>query len=287
MLFKSRPIALHDDKGRHSTYALHRVVRRNLTSALILEDDTDWDVRLKHQLRDFSLSTQALTQPLLGPSEAYADSTYPTPSIDSPGVIADLSFDLLPTTILPEISPYGDNWDLLWIGHCGMHFPFEDNRLVPKGRVIHRNDASVAQKQYLWTLNIPFTLKERYPEHTRAVHHAQEGVCSLGYAVSQKGAQKLLHEIGLKDVTDGFDTLLRFFCEGAEGRKRHECLTVQPALFQHHRAAGPLSALSDVGDHGTGFRDVSSTDMVRWSVRLNADALLAGSGEIIDQYPDV
>ncbi|KAI1767826.1 glycosyltransferase family 25 protein [Hypoxylon sp. FL1150] len=266
--------------------AIQEVVRRNLTSALILEDDTDWDIRLRHQLRDFSLSAQALTQPLLGSPELYADPTYPTPSVNSPRVVPDLPYDQLPSTELPKISPYGDNWDLLWIGHCGMHFPFEDNNLIPKGRVIHYDDASVAQKQYLWTLNIPFTLKEKYPEHTRAVHHVQEGVCSLGYAVSQKGARKLLHEIGLKDVTDGFDILLRFFCEGVGGRRRHECLTVQPALFHHHRAAGPISASSDIGDHGAGFRDASSTDMVRWSVRLNADALLEGGTEILDQYPD-
>ncbi|KAI1774904.1 hypothetical protein F4818DRAFT_55230 [Hypoxylon cercidicola] len=266
--------------------AIQEVVRRNLTTALILEDDTDWDIRLKHQLKEFSLSAQALTQPLLGSSELYVDPTYPKPSADSPKVVPDLSFAQLPSTELPKISPYGDSWDLLWIGHCGMHFPFEDNPVIPKGRVIHQDDVSVAQKQYLWTLNIPFTLKEKYPEHTRAVHHVQEGVCSLGYAISQRGAQKLLHEIGLKDLTDGFDILLRFFCEGAKGRKRHECLTVQPALFHHHRAAGPLSAASDIGYHGPGFRDRSSTDMVRWSVRLNADTLLEGGSEIVDQYPD-
>lgn len=256
-----------------------------MTSALILEDDTDWDVRLKQQLKDFALSTQALTQPLHG-SVGFADTTYPVPSADSPKAVPEIPFHNLPSTEDPNISPYGDNWDLLWTGHCGMHFPFEDDPLIPKGRVIHRDDETVAQKQYLWTFNIPFTLKEKYPEHTRAVHHVQEGVCSLGYAVSQKGARKLLQEIGLKDLTDGFDILLRFFCEGSKGRQRHNCLTVQPALFHHHRAAGALSASSDIGDHGAGFRDSSSTDMVRWSVRLNADVLLEGGTNIIDQYPD-
>jgi hypothetical protein len=28
------------------------------------------------------------------------------------------------------------------------------------------------------------------------------------------------------------------------------------------------------------------TDMVRWSVRLNADALLEGRTDFVDQYPD-
>ncbi|KAK6958436.1 hypothetical protein Daesc_001237 [Daldinia eschscholtzii] len=267
------------------TQRCSRVVRRNLTSALILEDDVDWDIRIKRQLQDLALSTRAITQPLPH-SKLYADPTFPAPSKESFTVVPDISFNSLPTTEPPRISPYGDNWDLLWIGHCGMHFPFEDNPVIPKGRVIHLKDETVAPKKNLWTFNIPFTLKDKYPEHTRAVHHVQEGVCTLGYAVSQAGARKLLHELGLKDVTDGFDILVRFFCEGAKGRKYHRCLTTQPALFHHHRAAGPLSAESDIGDHGGGFREKGSTDMVRWSVRLNADVLLEGGTDFVDQYPD-
>ncbi|KAK1772469.1 Procollagen galactosyltransferase 1 [Phialemonium atrogriseum] len=266
--------------------AIQEVVRRNLTSALILEDDVDWDVRIRKQLRDFALSTRVLTQPLVGSSGLYADSTYPNPSKDSPGTIADISFGRLPQTEQPKISPYGDGWDVLWVGHCGMHFPSAGNKAIPKGRVVHMNDETVAQKRHLWTFNIPFTLKEKYPQHTRVVHHTQEGVCSLGYAVSQKGARRLLNEVGLKDVSDAFDILLRFFCEGTKGRKYHNCLTVQPGLFHHHRPAGPLSASTDIGNYGDGFRAVSKTDMVRWSVRLNADVLLDGGSEFVDQYPD-
>ncbi|OTB15808.1 glycosyltransferase family 25 protein [Daldinia sp. EC12] len=265
--------------------AIQEVVQRNLTSALILEDDVDWDIRIKRQLQDLALSTRAITQPLPH-SKLYADPTFPAPSKESFTVVPDILFNSLPTTEPPRISPYGDNWDLLWVGHCGMHFPFEDNPVIPKGRVIHLKDETVAPKKNIWTFNIPFTLKDKYPEHTRAVHHVQEGVCTLGYAVSQAGARKLLHELGLKDVTDGFDILVRFFCEGAKGRKYHHCLTTQPALFHHHRAAGPLSAESDIGDHGGGFREKGSTDMVRWSVRLNADVLLEGGTDFVDQYPD-
>ncbi|OHX00878.1 glycosyltransferase family 25-like protein [Colletotrichum incanum] len=257
--------------------ALGEIVRRNLSSALILEDDVDWDIRIRSQLHDFALSTQALIQPL---KNAPLSSGSPIQ-----GTVVDIPFDNLPATVAPTFSPYGDDWDLLWIGHCGMHFPFLDRKDVPKSRVIHNNDVTVAPKKNLWTFNIPFTLKEKYPEHTRAVHHVQEGVCTLGYAVSQKGARKLLQEVALKDVSDAVDILLRFFCEGGKGRKPHNCLTSQPAFFHHHRAAGPMSSMSDIGNHD-GFRDTSMTDMVRWSVRMNADALLEGRTDFIDQYPD-
>lgn len=45
--------------------------------------------------------------------------------------------------------------------------------------------------------------------------------------------------------------------------------------------------MSDIGDHGEGFRDTPSTDMVRWSVRVNADMLLEGGTDFVDGYPDV
>ncbi|KAL0943085.1 uncharacterized protein CTRU02_200972 [Colletotrichum truncatum] len=266
--------------------ALSEIVRRNLSSALILEDDVDWDVRIRGQLHDFALSTHALIQPLVGTPLSYADPTYKNPTGEIPGTVPDIPFDHLPATVPPTTSPYGDDWDLLWVGHCGMHFPFHDNKNVPKARIIHTNDVTVAPKKNLWTFNIPFTLKEKYPEHTRAVHHAQEGVCTLGYAVSQRGARKLLHEVALKDVSDAYDILLRFFCEGAKGRKPHNCIATQPALFHHYRPAGPLSSMSDIGNHGDGFRETSMSDMIRWSVRLNADAILEGKTEYADQYPD-
>lgn len=265
-------------------------MQRNLSSALILEDDTDWDIRIREQLYDFARSARALTQPLRGRPGSYADPTFPKPSpssSDSPESAPEISFDNLPATIPPLTSPYGDSWDLLWVGHCGMHFPFADNPRVPKGRVIRLNDETVAPRKNLWTFNIPFTLTERYPEHTRAYHHVQEGVCALGYAVTQRGARKLLYEVGLKDVSAGYDLLLRYFCEGVHGRAEgRRCLTTQPALFHHHRQAGPVSAMSDNEDHGDGFRDSAMTDMVRWSVRLNAEALMEGRTDFVDQYPD-
>lgn len=251
-----------------------------------MEDDVDWDVRIKSQLRDFALSSRVLTQPLAR-SKQYADITFPNsnkaPQHKTKPV--EFSFDHLPSTEPPRLSPYGDNWEFLWLGHCGAHFPFADNA-IPKGRVIHRNDPTVAEKRYLWTINSPFTLVEDYPEHTRAVHHSQEGVCSLAYAVSQRGARRLLQEVGLRDVSDGFDILLRFFCEGTQGRTMANCLTVQPSLFHHHRPVGPVGFESDIGQHGDGFRDKAYTDMVRWSVRLNAERILAGETEMHDQYPN-
>jgi hypothetical protein len=250
-----------------------------LTSALILEDDTDWDVRIKDLLHDFALTSRAMVQPLAGSERSLSDSTK-----QENALIKDIQFYDMPATEEPGVSPYGDNWDVLWLGHCGMAFPTDD-RPMPKTRIIRHNDKTVPKKNHLWSLANPFHLVEDYPHHTRATHHVQEGVCSLGYAISRRGALKLLYEVGMRDVTDAFDIMLRFFCEGVRGMRMHRCLTTQPGLFQHHSPTGPASDRSDIGEHGDEFREVAYTDMIRWSVRLNVDALVYGGKDFKDQFP--
>ncbi|KAI0436168.1 hypothetical protein F4803DRAFT_567089 [Xylaria telfairii] len=252
-------------------------VRRNLTSALILEDDVDWDVRLRDQLHDFALSSHGLTQPLAGTGRpTYADSTYPNPADTSPSSPPDLAFNNLPVTMAPRDSPYGDEWDVLWLGHCGMHFPFSNSRSIPKGRVV-QSDQTVPQQHRLWTVSDSNDLKEQYPNHTRVTHHVQEGICSLGYAVNRRSAQKLIHEVGLKRVNTAFDIMLRWFCEGTGDPNRgyHNCLTTQPSLFQIHLVAGPKKHNSDIADHGAGDQE-EKTEVLRWSVKMNTESLLDG-----------
>lgn len=267
-----------------ATDEIRRIVRRNISSALILEDDADWDVRIKEQFRDLALSSRALTQPLSG-TGSYADSTYPSPPDPSALPASDISFDNLPSTIPPKTSPYGDQWKFIWVGHCGMHFPFLPGNNILKGRVI-QTDHTVPQQQYLRSLSSPDDLKVHYPNHTRAVHHVQDGVCSLGYAITQATARHLLFSIGLTDVNTAYDILLRQFCEGTGGRKYHNCLTIQPSLFHHHRPAGSKNAESDISDHGEGFREIAETSNVRWSTRMNWQVLLEGRTDFVDQWPD-
>ncbi|KXJ95091.1 hypothetical protein Micbo1qcDRAFT_156899 [Microdochium bolleyi] len=265
--------------------AISEIVRRNLTTALIIEDDVDWDLRLKEQLFNFALSTQILTQPLARTTpRTYADPTFPKPAADAPSKVPDILLGRGPTVETPRMSPYGDDWDLLWPGHCGMTFPHEDSKVIPKGRVVIHNDPTIASKRFLTTWTKPDLLKSQYPEHTRVVHHAQESLCSLGYAVTQRGARNILYEIGLKPFDAGFDLLLARFCEGG-GRGYHTCLSTQPSLFNNHLPVGSKKAESDISDHGDGWTEKASTPNTQWSVRLNFEALLAGRPPV-DQFPD-
>jgi len=265
------------------------VVQRNLTSALILEDDADWDVRIKEQLYDYAKATRALIQPLSKDPSTYADSTYPKPKDASSLPKSTLTFDQLPLTVEPTTSPYGDNWDVLWLGHCGMSFPTATSsgaENLPKGRVVRYGDSTVPERQYLKTVFNVDGLKDEYPSHARVVHHVSDAACSLGYAVTQAGARRLLYWLGLMEMTSAFDLMLRQFCEGIEGKDYHNCLTVQPALFQHHRPAVNKTFESDISSHGTEYREKAMTEVIRWAVRMNTRVLLDGKTDFEDQFPD-
>ena len=236
-------------------------MHRDLASALIVEDDVDWDIRIRSLLTTFSKSSRAL---LKSPSST-------------------LNFHDISNPIASQLFPYGDDWDVLWLGHCGMSIPKKDEK---EGIVVQYNDLSVPETQYLrsWETDKPTPLTI-YPNHTRVVVHEKGGVCSLAYAVSQSGARKLLYNLGLRQLDSPFDLMLRNFCEGTHGNEKNVCISVLPQLFDHHRSAGSLKHDSDINDK-SGTRDKAFTNNIRWSVRMNMKKLLRGKTDFEDQYPD-
>ena len=90
-------------------------MKQNLSGAPILEDDTDWDIRIKLQLFDFASVTNILTQTFYSSPSKYADPTFPNIRNNSEPVDIYLNQDL--PTIDPSHSPYNDNWDILWLRH--------------------------------------------------------------------------------------------------------------------------------------------------------------------------
>ncbi|KAI9666765.1 MAG: hypothetical protein M1831_001541 [Alyxoria varia] len=237
--------------------ALDEVVRQDLSSALIMEDDVDWDIRLKSILQDYALSSRALV------------------SGDKP---KDYSFTELPSTNPPnQHSPYGDGWDVLWLGHCQMHLP-------ETGIVTHPNDTTVPEDRHLRSfIEGEATPLTRYPPHTRAIFRGvPDGTCSLAYAVTQSAARNILFEVGIDKLSDPFDLMLRGWCE-QQGRV---CLGVIPQLFDHYRRAGPEDVDSDISPPHEKPRTDPFTLNIRWSVHMNMKKLLRGEKDYDDQYPD-
>ncbi|KAL1836113.1 hypothetical protein VTJ49DRAFT_5558 [Mycothermus thermophilus] len=353
-----RPMGLTvGNKGswRAHMNVLQRIVQENIITALILEDDADWDVRLKSQMRVFAAAARAFTQPLSSSSSGRTTSDWQPPSEatlaevyrHSPPTsdpVTNIPISRLITMDLPDshLSPYGDDWDVLWLGHCGTDFPEEhsatdrsdDPWTPPPLRVTIPDDPTVPSPKHLvphpfalgdalkketftgsddedeeWVEGEDLRRRKRYAPHTRVVHAPRRAVCTQAYAVSQRGARRLLWRFGVgMGLTAGWDLVLRDWCDGVyssssashsgshhrrgeeEKVKRREsgdgeevvgdgrppvCVTVQPPLFSHHFGKGKAS---DISAAGGGFwnRKGELTPYIRLSVRLNLGRLVNG-----------
>jgi hypothetical protein len=81
------------------------------------------------------------------------------------------------------------------------------------------NDSTVPLPKYLRAH--PFgpldALAESHPPHTRVYHRASGGaLCTVAYAVSQRGARKLLHEFRVKKWSRIWDVEMGDWCAGWE-----------------------------------------------------------------------
>ncbi|KAG8529549.1 uncharacterized protein KY384_006186 [Bacidia gigantensis] len=77
---------------RSHVNALRHVVETGYSTALIIEDDVDWDVSFKSQLVDYARHLQNLTAPVDSLTQLSSSSSVQ--------------------------SPYGPAWDMLWLGTC-------------------------------------------------------------------------------------------------------------------------------------------------------------------------
>ncbi|KAI1098638.1 glycosyltransferase family 25 protein [Jackrogersella minutella] len=296
--------------------ALQAVVRDNLESALIIEDDIDWDIRLKSQLQTFSLASRTwLRESRFHKRHAELLESAP-PSLHKRRSTTTMGADSEKNTIqltstngvddkLDRVA-YGDDWDVLWLGHCGADFPNDLARVSPL-KVAISGDETVPAPKHLKPH--PFALQDKlgevYPPHTRVVHASSGNVCSLAYAVSNQGAQKLLLEFN-NSYDAQWDLMLQRWCErkstkdqspaesepNSDGEALHEhrevppvCLTVQPPLFSHRYAEG---GASDIQGEGGGYAKGTGTPYIRLSVRENMKNLVTGmpESEMTDQLPD-
>ena len=261
---------------------MFRIIEQNLTTALILEDDADWDFRLKSQLSEVSVAAKSLPT-LLAESKGNPDSGQERLSDVE---IAKRSSIYHKTLARGKENDYGRDWDVLWLGHCGAKLPPPSPDRP--NRIVLPDDVTVPEPQHLKPMrNADLDeIGHVYPPHTRVVHQANKNVCTIAYAVTQIGARKLLYEFGIREFSKGYDFALSDFCDGltrAEKESRPLCLTVQPPIFSHHF---PLKMNSDITGHGPGYVAAMETRYVRWSVMMNLERLVKGEEEIEEQWAD-
>lgn len=245
--------------------ALEQIIESGVATAAIVEDDIDWDVRLKDQMRDLALATQTLIQPI--ESNSIFRDLYP-------GLPTRMAFEDMPAVEMPMSgSPYGD-FDVLWLGYCRM---VVETHTSETNHIIYRaNDSSVPDRE--WLRNNGFLghglLLQDMPEHTRIYHHVRDGLCSLFYAVSASAARKIYHEFSEVLLYAPFDVMLMHYCNlGARpepGTKESlKCFAATPQLFNHWRSGN------------------NASENIRWSARLNIEKLRTGSeDDFVDSWPD-
>jgi hypothetical protein len=222
-----------------------------------MEDDIEWDVRLKSQLKLAALGARQLqyTSVEMSPNQGE--------------------------------SPYGEDWDLLWLGHCGEVFPeqLEENASKPP------TDPELVSVSRKYMIAPDFTVPP--PEHargfqnfsahpfTRWVHISGGPICSFAYALSQEGARKVLFDLSVDHLAGPFDNALARLCRWGREKERlgMRCLSVTPPLFMHHRAKGSMRGDSDIQQvvGGGELREVGSTENIVWSARCNIRAMIVGA----------
>lgn len=271
---------------------------------MIFEDDVDWDIRIRSQLQSFAFASQVLTLRKMDFAIYHVDATK-NPE-DEESIFADVSANNISSSLYslplsqirshpPSQFPYGDpnSWDVLWLGHCGAGFPRENPLYVDEKNILLTNtdDETVPIPKYLRAH--PFgpldALASSYPPHTRVYHRASGGaLCTVAYAVSQRGARRLLQQYGLTKWSKIWDAELGEWCAGQDedsssGERR--CFTSQPPIFAHHH---PDGGESSIGGLGGGYAKEVETKYLRKSVRMNLGMLVRGGGvdEMEDQWPD-
>ena len=191
------------------------------STTLIVEDDADWDIALRTQMPHIAEAVRNLT--IFRPNSE--EILYP---------------------------PYGKEWDILWLGHCGDSIPFDSES------AIQIEDPIVPPYINSWETRI-----SPNPNHTRWIHRSTGPICTYAYAVTDVGANKILERDD--HGTSSYDIWLHIRCKSGEFR----CITVNPELFHHHELAGVKSSLINEAG-GEEAIEKERTDNIWHSARCNS-----------------
>ncbi|KAK7511507.1 hypothetical protein IWZ03DRAFT_417923 [Phyllosticta citriasiana] len=211
-------------------YTLRRAVANGHSTALILEDDVDWDVAVKLQAVDVAKAIWNLSHP----RHVLSWGRFVGQAVER-----DVDEEL-------DDAPYGLGWDVLWLGHCGSAVP-ED-----KNSIYRYNDSSLP----------PVTQSAVKEKGVRFVYQSGSPVCSFAYAVTKESAEKILRLATGNSVA--FDVWLHFACE----RGQLKCFAVNPELFHQHEMAGAHDSLINGLDSGNPI-EFEKTNNVWHSARCN------------------
>ncbi|RMZ39271.1 hypothetical protein CA14_003208 [Aspergillus flavus] len=198
----------HPSHGASIAWLAHldlikHTIQANLDTVLIIEDDVDWDVSIRSQMVQIAESVRNLTH------------------ID---------------TLDQDMEPYGREWEVLWIGHCGEYWEEQfETVLYDDPTACPHSDYFGWAKQYI----------ERLPDRQRAVYRSVNPVCSFAYALSREGSRKILELLGGAQ-DEAFDVSMMHACKAGQLK----CISVVPEVVHQYFPAQSFGVKSavDVGN---------------------------------------
>ena len=198
------------------------MIHENIQTALVFEEDVDWDIGFKSQLEEFARGARFL----LGSAKGR------------------------------PFSPYGDNWDILHFGHCESEPRSSDGRrwVIPK-------DPTVPPATGRSDLEQPGMRKWEDGESTngqvRVVYMQQYGRCLSAYAVSRRAAQRILYQASMIPFNTSIDVGMGSLCDGTE-YSGFNCVASFPRLVGKVRTT---MKASEVGDEEPTTRSTAASIM--------------------------
>ncbi|KAH8888940.1 hypothetical protein GQ53DRAFT_870612 [Thozetella sp. PMI_491] len=208
--------------------AFREIIANGWSTALVMEDDNDWDIMIKEQM--------SLVAPM----------------------IRQLSND----SNLGSRSPYGDSWDLLWLGHCGDVKP-----TAGSDPLVSRMDETLPDSPLYRQMYGDYTY---YPPQLRLAHWTIRPGCTYAYAITSAAAQAI-YQTGQEGMNEIVTVELRWWCTKG-GLK---CITVTPELFHHHKKAGEVASEIAVLEGWSELAappKVGYTANIKYSARCNSQS---------------
>ncbi|KAK3050665.1 hypothetical protein LTR09_008031 [Extremus antarcticus] len=218
-----------------------------LETALIFEDDVDWDIRLR------------TTQVPLAQAAARALTTSPA------------------STVYPWGHP--DTWDLFYLGHCGDYFNSLDEGVGVGHHHPHHlteiphqifADPTLPDRTDLHPFTASLLTALDVPDHSRVLHRSKWPLCTFGYAVTRASAQKILTDVAppKEDIARNLIAYDAALLDGCRNAYKLNCFSITPELFHHMEGKSLIALDEEKHDHSKQvFRppvDVSGFEQVWW-----------------------
>jgi hypothetical protein len=230
---------------------MQEMVRENIQTALVFEDDADWDVAIKYQMLQAARATRFVTGQ---PEDA-----------KSP-------------------SPYGDDWDIIWFGHCAAGADPEHDR-----RFVVTDDPTVLPP---WSRSEFVKPDMSYWEEdsddylnfqTRIYFKSSWNSCTAAYAISLRGAEKVVFTESMVPYNDPVDNGMGAMCN--QHSLNFTCIAPFPTVVGISKPAGPSNRGSDIrGLENEQVSEQGWSERIMYSTRQNIPRILTGAEDFVSVF---